>query len=55
MLNQNAYPPPTWMVDVEPSTDPERLTIPQSTWTLYQPKLVLKKLTICKLSPVANG
>ena len=41
MLDQSAYPPPTSMVDVAPSTDPERLTIPWSTWTIYPPKPVL--------------
>ena len=38
MLNQTAYPPPIAMIDVAPSTDPERLTKPWSTWTIYQPK-----------------
>ena len=41
MLDQSAYPPPTSMVDVAPSTDPERLTIPQSILTIYQLKSVL--------------
>ena len=41
MLDQNAYPTPTSMVDVAPSTDPERLTIPWSTSTIYQQKPVL--------------
>ena len=51
MLDQSAYPPPTSMVDVAPSTDPERLTIPWSTCTIYQPKPVWFSscVTICKV------
>ena len=45
MLDQSAYPPPTSMVDVAPSTDPERLTIPWSSLTIYTLKPVL--FTLC--------
>ena len=50
MLNQKAYPPPTSMIGVAPSTEPERLTIPSTNWIIYH-KTNSKIITLYYLSP----